>query len=117
MISLMLSTPRSSISFTIPISRSEEHTSELQSHSFISYAVFCLKKKKQKLTHLCTSLRTHLEPPAGSDASREKECAVATVTSGLRRMVASCASSFCFFFLKTGRPPISPLFPNPPLSG
>ena len=29
---------------TIP--RSEEHTSELQSHSFISYAVCCLKKKK-----------------------------------------------------------------------
>ena len=28
------------------INRSEEHTSELQSHSFISYAVFCLKKKK-----------------------------------------------------------------------
>ena len=28
--------------------RSEEHTSELQSHSFISYAVFCLKKKKRK---------------------------------------------------------------------
>src|ERR1051326_4005616 len=26
------------------IIRSEEHTSELQSHSFISYAVFCLKK-------------------------------------------------------------------------
>ena len=29
------------------IDRSEEHTSELQSHSFISYAVFCLKKKKE----------------------------------------------------------------------
>src|ERR1051326_3640298 len=28
------------------LERSEEHTSELQSHSFISYAVFCLKKKK-----------------------------------------------------------------------
>ena len=27
------------------MTRSEEHTSELQSHSFISYAVFCLKKK------------------------------------------------------------------------
>jgi len=26
--------------------RSEEHTSELQSHTEISYAVFCLKKKK-----------------------------------------------------------------------
>ena len=31
------------------LERSEEHTSELQSHSFISYAVFCLKKKKNKL--------------------------------------------------------------------
>src|SRR6056300_42021 len=30
----------------LPI-RSEEHTSELQSHSEISYAVFCLKKKKK----------------------------------------------------------------------
>ena len=30
--------------------RSEEHTSELQSHSFISYAVFCLKKKKTSLS-------------------------------------------------------------------
>src|SRR6056300_638740 len=28
--------------------RSEEHTSELQSHSENSYAVFCLKKKKPK---------------------------------------------------------------------
>src|SRR5213596_4062500 len=28
------------------IARSEEHTSELQSHGLISYAVFCLKKKK-----------------------------------------------------------------------
>src|SRR5213594_641709 len=27
-------------------SRSEEHTSELQSRTLISYAVFCLKKKK-----------------------------------------------------------------------
>src|ERR1051326_7719459 len=29
---------------TLFSTRSEEHTSELQSHSFISYAVFCLKK-------------------------------------------------------------------------
>ena len=28
--------------------RSEEHTSELQSRETISYAVFCLKKKKKK---------------------------------------------------------------------
>src|SRR3546814_5733933 len=31
--------------------RSEEHTSELQSLMRISYAVFCLKKKKQNNTH------------------------------------------------------------------
>src|SRR3546814_4388322 len=31
-----------------PTIRSEEHTSELQSLMRISYAVFCLKKKKQK---------------------------------------------------------------------
>ena len=32
----------------IKLKRSEEHTSELQSHWYISYAVFCLKKKKHK---------------------------------------------------------------------
>src|SRR3546814_6743486 len=31
--------------------RSEEHTSELQSLMRISYAVFCLKKKKKKEAH------------------------------------------------------------------
>src|ERR1051326_9240615 len=34
--------------------RSEEHTSELQSHSFISYAVFCLKKKQKNHTPITT---------------------------------------------------------------
>src|SRR3546814_8235521 len=33
------------------LTRSEEHTSELQSLMRISYAVFCLKKKKQKNEH------------------------------------------------------------------
>src|SRR3546814_6529993 len=31
----------------VPVVRSEEHTSELQSLMRISYAVFCLKKKKK----------------------------------------------------------------------
>src|SRR3546814_5428876 len=35
---------------TIAGSRSEEHTSELQSLMRISYAVFCLKKKKTNIT-------------------------------------------------------------------
>src|SRR3546814_8211715 len=36
---------------TDPRPRSEEHTSELQSLMRISYAVFCLKKKKQHTQH------------------------------------------------------------------
>src|SRR3546814_2768828 len=38
----------------LPFDRSEEHTSELQSLMRISYAVFCLKKKKQKLKNNTT---------------------------------------------------------------
>src|SRR3546814_4305007 len=61
--------------------RSEEHTSELQSLMRISYAVFCLKKKKHnkrqtpkrlrqhKTCHLCTAefQHTHLN-------KEKKEC-------------------------------------------
>src|SRR3546814_1933995 len=38
------------LSFITPTVRSEEHTSELQSLMRISYAVFCLKKKKKSIT-------------------------------------------------------------------
>src|SRR3546814_9227066 len=38
--------------------RSEEHTSELQSLMRISYAVFCLKKKQKKPKHLHLSQHT-----------------------------------------------------------
>src|SRR3546814_10308163 len=34
------------------LARSEEHTSELQSLMRISYAVFCLKKKKHNVTEI-----------------------------------------------------------------
>src|SRR3546814_2451172 len=37
--------------------RSEEHTSELQSLMRISYAVFCLKKKKNTKIHITQTLR------------------------------------------------------------
>src|SRR3546814_5084930 len=43
--------------------RSEEHTSELQSLMRISYAVFCLKKKKQYEPHI-TTLTTSNESTA-----------------------------------------------------
>src|SRR6056300_498252 len=61
--------------------RSEEHTSELQSHSEISYAVFCLKKKKRKhkltkntLTHLhnINSTTTSNQFTSSNSAGRKK---------------------------------------------
>src|SRR3546814_6344552 len=43
--------------------RSEEHTSELQSLMRISYAVFCLKKKKQtNITHLSVAKHNNKQP-------------------------------------------------------
>src|SRR3546814_7801608 len=42
----------------LPVFRSEEHTSELQSLMRISYAVFCLKKKKKTILH---RYKTHHE--------------------------------------------------------
>src|SRR3546814_10352954 len=41
---------RVQVRFVQQVMRSEEHTSELQSLMRISYAVFCLKKKKTKKT-------------------------------------------------------------------
>src|SRR3546814_1380688 len=43
----LAATPATGWPFFLGIGRSEEHTSELQSLMRISYAVFCLKKKKQ----------------------------------------------------------------------
>src|SRR5213080_4608040 len=63
--------------------RSEEHTSELQSHSGISYAVFCLKKKK--------------------DMSLASE--YLTIFSKLVRMILQ--NSYFFFFLMIREPPRS----------
>src|SRR3546814_1102397 len=42
--------------------RSEEHTSELQSLMRISYAVFCLKKKKKKkISNRMTTVTSHID--------------------------------------------------------
>src|SRR3546814_4392658 len=46
----LLAAEPSKLSLARPMERSEEHTSELQSLMRISYAVFCLKKKKTSYT-------------------------------------------------------------------
>src|SRR3546814_6896148 len=52
-------TAASTASFAVAPWRSEEHTSELQSLMRISYAVFCLKKKKQTNQHTSTKHSSH----------------------------------------------------------
>src|SRR3546814_2819236 len=48
--------------------RSEEHTSELQSLMRISYAVFCLKKKKQQNKQLTTQ---HTQKTQSTDTTTD----------------------------------------------
>src|SRR3546814_2372463 len=53
------------------LGRSEEHTSELQSLMRISYAVFCLKKKKHYRLSLVT--KTRRCPNTNTDSSERKD--------------------------------------------
>src|SRR5881409_3768062 len=54
--------------------RSEEHTSELQSQSHISYAVFCLKKKKHTAPASCSRDRAPGRRAAGGSARPGVHC-------------------------------------------
>src|SRR5210317_206810 len=92
---------------TISTSRSEEHTSELQSHSEISYAVFCLKKKKKQ-----QDIRLGCTPPKRKQGN---------LPSGSRRpfrryplfgALLSRHLLLCFFFLMIRRPPRSTPYPT-----
>src|SRR5881398_3337113 len=82
-----------------PRTRSEEHTSELQSPLNISYAVFCLKKKKRELCahprKAAAAVRTSAQIPAASAARR---------TAGALRLRRW---GLIFFFLMLRRPPRS----------
>src|SRR3546814_7695515 len=55
-----------------PLRRSEEHTSELQSLMRISYAVFCLKKKKNTNTHNCDNQISRHQNEQTSTDTRHK---------------------------------------------
>src|SRR6056300_460551 len=72
--------------------RSEEHTSELQSHSDISYAVCCLKKKN--VAYVKDTFKDRVNDSRLDGA--------ASVTVAVKKRVG-------FFFLMIGRPPRSTL--------
>src|ERR1022692_294463 len=92
--------------------RSDRKSTRLNSsHLVISYAVFCLKKKKNKQNDPDRSLCVALPRDANT-------CCVTTRCSHPSRFVARmgrCASLVVFlvffFFLMIGRPPRSTLFP------
>src|SRR5213596_1422103 len=77
--------------------RSEEHTSELQSHGLISYAVFCLKKKKSRPWRGWSEF-------AGLHRSRFAEGRLLKATAARRTVISS--PTF-LFFLMIRRPPRS----------
>src|ERR1043165_1975552 len=93
-------------------SRSEEHTSELQSRGLISYAVFCLKKRNALpavVSAVCPALLCLLYgvciDPLGDVACTSFPCLVYGVSTAL---------SWFFFFLCTALPPLVFLL-SPPL--
>src|ERR1051326_448859 len=95
----------------MPFQRSEEHTSELQSHSFISYAVFCLKKKvnavdRAAIPQHAGHLRTYRRPRCGSGTDAWCE-----LMDCCHYLVAAALSLF-FFFLKKPPPPHFSLLPH-----
>src|SRR5210317_208866 len=83
--------------------RSEEHTSELQSHSEISYAVFCLKKKNT--IDDCRGDRIGVSP-VEHHRSHPRPLKQFHVDEIHRR------SRPCFFFLMIRRPPRSTPYPT-----
>src|SRR3546814_9782852 len=60
--------------------RSEEHTSELQSLMRISYAVFCLKKKKYKTRKNEVKMQTNHNMPTSTNPTKHKQPCKTTYT-------------------------------------
>src|SRR6056300_1146498 len=80
--------------------RSEEHTSELQSHSEISYAVFCLKKKN---TETC------IKPVAYLVAITIQALSLTHQAPNVNGLYLGILLDELFFFLMIRRPPRSTL--------
>src|SRR5881394_3853787 len=91
-------------STSISGNRSEEHTSELQSHHPISYAVFCLKKKNHDRERLAPDEHRRPNKPIDEAWSRVIE------TRRVERVQrARPRREPALFFLMIRRPPRSTL--------
>src|SRR6056300_390569 len=85
--------------------RSEEHTSELQSHSEISYAVFCLKKKKKKLKNKTAKYFFRIK----INHKQISHLLFIFFSFSRSNTLYTCSFLFFFFFLMIRRPPRSTL--------
>src|SRR5881398_1162771 len=85
----------------VELARSEEHTSELQSPLNISYAVFCLKKKKKILRTETYAILQKLI------TQTIKQLVPSMVLRASYRRLEPVSSFFFFFFLMIRRPPRS----------
>src|SRR5210317_1293137 len=95
----MSETPLLSVS-----ARSEEHTSELQSHSEISYAVFCVKKKNNNARARIAWMRALNLPHCRTSQQWHPWFSLCAAPS-------SCLP-LPFFFLMIRRPPRSTPYPT-----
>src|ERR1051325_11492978 len=97
--------------------RSEEHTSELQSPYVISYAVFCLKKKRDGALRV----RHRTAPARGAASAARRRARARGFRVGCARMLrlvfVDGSPVVVTFFLGIGRPRIFPLFPPGALFG
>src|SRR6476646_5288357 len=90
--------------------RSEEHTSD-SSHTVISYAVFCLKKKNAHTSlRNCAHRIREKQAPRNSSSSNCCESTRCPARS-LRNTCRYLSRTSSFFFLMIRRPPRSTLFP------
>src|SRR3954465_14835774 len=87
------------------------------SHTIISYAVFCLKKKSQPTPHHTRypPSRTPARPATTPAARRERGHALVHRTR--HAVPGAFREVITFFFLRIRRPPKSPLFPFRALFG
>src|ERR1043166_163519 len=95
--------------------RSEEHTSELQSRFGMSYAVFCFKH------NLAHAIPTPTPVPAaestGSPARRARDHAGGLLRRLLPRVLPDAHLVASFFFYEHTAPPCDSFPPPPPPSG
>src|ERR1051325_10680403 len=90
--------------------RSEEHTSELQSPYVISYAVFCLKKRRIELSAWFHPYRAR--PHSARYSSRARSPLSRHHRAPLYGWIrVRTKGTSTFFFLMIRRPPRSTLFP------